>query len=129
MFDPAIARIDAVVDEYENACRSGPPPCVSTYLDQVPEIDRPALLRELVKLELEYHYQAGESNSVEECLRRHPELESNTSFVLDLIVLEWRLDRAAGRALVDADYQKRFPHLHAKLTVRLASLNNRARFS
>jgi hypothetical protein len=122
MLDPSKDRIDAIADAFEKACRSGPLPRVSTYLDQVPPTERPELLRELVRLDLEYRYRAGEANPVESCLARHPELAGNGLDVLELITLECRLCLLAGQPVTVADYQKRFPHLDAEIAARLAPL-------
>jgi PAS domain S-box-containing protein len=53
--DPALARqMDRLCDAFEDACKSGQVPRIDDYLNSAPEAARPALLRELARLD-EYY--------------------------------------------------------------------------
>jgi serine/threonine protein kinase len=54
-FGPTLARqVDAVCDRFEEACRAGERPRAEDYAHEVPELARPALLRELKRIEAAY---------------------------------------------------------------------------
>jgi hypothetical protein len=66
------ARLDPVCDRFERAWKDGDRPRLEDFLPEVAEADRPALLRELLALDLEYHARQGERPTVEEYCRRLP---------------------------------------------------------
>jgi len=66
-------RIDAACDGFEIHWRGGRHPAIEDYLAEVPEPERPALLRELLALELELRREEGEVPGRGEYLRRFPE--------------------------------------------------------
>jgi serine/threonine-protein kinase len=57
---PQAQRINAICDRFERAWQAGPRPRLEDYLDEVPEPERSALLRELIALDMAYRQQAGE---------------------------------------------------------------------
>ncbi|MBV9124208.1 MAG: hypothetical protein JO112_12695 [Planctomycetes bacterium] len=67
------ARVDAVCLRFEEAWKAGRRPRVEDYLKGTPEADRPVLLRELLRLELEYRGQRGETPILEEYRPYFPE--------------------------------------------------------
>jgi len=64
-------RLDPVCDRFEAAWLAGP--CIEDFLADVAEPDRPALLRELLWLDLHYRARGGERPLAEEYRRRLPE--------------------------------------------------------
>ena len=66
-------RINEACDRFEQAWQAGQRPQVEDYLGAAPERGRPALLRELLSLELAYRRQSGETLVLEDYLRRFPE--------------------------------------------------------
>ncbi len=66
---------DAACDRFEAAWRAGQRPRLEEYLAAVPEPQRPALLRELLLLEIDYRRLAGERPTPEEYLARFPTLD------------------------------------------------------
>jgi hypothetical protein len=73
-----VDRVDAVCDRFEaawKAAATGPAPRIEDYLTQLPEADRPALLRELVLLEIHYRGRRGEQLRAEDYLGRFPSLD------------------------------------------------------
>jgi hypothetical protein len=69
----ALERIVAVCDRYEAAWRVGLTPRIEDHLEDVPEPQRPALLRELLALELELRQARGERPDPEEYRHRFAE--------------------------------------------------------
>jgi serine/threonine-protein kinase len=71
-----MARVDRACDAFEAAWRAGRRPTPEEFLDDCPEPDRPALLRELVAAELELRRASGERPTPEEYARRFPGQET-----------------------------------------------------
>jgi serine/threonine-protein kinase len=67
-------RLDEACDRFEAAWKAGPRPAVEDYLAGVAGPERPALLRELVKLDLYYRCRAGEAPRSEDYRSRFPDL-------------------------------------------------------
>jgi serine/threonine protein kinase len=68
-------RIDAAAMRFEQAWKEGPRPQIEHFLLEVPEVLRPPLLQELMRLEAELRHGEGERPSAEEFHRRFPEHE------------------------------------------------------
>src|SRR3954447_15696193 len=71
-----VARIDEACDRFEAAWKAGPPPRLEDYLDAAPVPERPALLRPLRAVELDYRRRRGERPSASEYRGRFPGLEA-----------------------------------------------------
>jgi hypothetical protein len=69
----AAGRVDECCDRFEEAWIAGRTPRIEDFLESAAEAERPALLGELVRLELEYRRQRGESPALEEYRQRFPE--------------------------------------------------------
>jgi serine/threonine protein kinase/formylglycine-generating enzyme required for sulfatase activity len=67
-----LRRIEDACNRFEAAWRRGDPPCIEDYLAAAAEADRPALLRELLPLELIYRRQGGETLYADDYRRRFP---------------------------------------------------------
>jgi WD40 repeat protein/tetratricopeptide (TPR) repeat protein/tRNA A-37 threonylcarbamoyl transferase component Bud32 len=65
-------RIDELCDRFEAAWRSGREPRIELYLDDADGADRPALLRELLALEIELRRQRGERAEPDDYVARFP---------------------------------------------------------
>jgi serine/threonine-protein kinase len=65
--------VNLACERFEAAWRAGDRPWIETYLDAVPEPDRPALLVELLRLEWELRRGRGECVGLGEYLERFPE--------------------------------------------------------
>src|SRR5262245_36314850 len=70
----SVARhLDQLCNRHEDALRTGRRPSLRQSLDEIDEPARPALLRELLRLELEYRGRAGERPAPEAYLAQFPE--------------------------------------------------------
>jgi hypothetical protein len=70
--DSAARRIDAACDHFEAAWRGGQEPRIEDFLDAAAEAERPALLRELITLEIELRRKRGEDPKPGEYRDRFP---------------------------------------------------------
>jgi serine/threonine-protein kinase len=70
-----LRRSNQACDRFEAAWRAGQRPRIEDYLAAVPEAERPALLGELLLLEVDYRRLAGEQLRAEEFLDRFPSLD------------------------------------------------------
>jgi hypothetical protein len=68
-------QVDAVCLRFEAAWQAGQRPGIEDYLADAQEPLRSALLRELLKLDIEYRQKAGESPSPEDYRDRFPDLD------------------------------------------------------
>jgi formylglycine-generating enzyme required for sulfatase activity len=67
-----VHRAEGECDRFEAAWKAGQRPRIEDHLTCVPELERPALLRELILLEVDYRQQAGEHPQAEEFFARFP---------------------------------------------------------
>jgi serine/threonine-protein kinase len=67
------ARLDPFCDRFESAWLAGSRPRLEDYLAEAAEADRPALLRELLALELDYRARLGEQPTATEYHSRLPD--------------------------------------------------------
>jgi serine/threonine-protein kinase len=69
-------RADQECDHFEAAWQAGQRPRIEDHLAAVPEAERPALLQELILLEVDYRRMAGDHPAADEFLARFPTLDS-----------------------------------------------------
>src|SRR3954453_6751953 len=84
------ARLEPMIDRFEEACRHVPWPIIDDYL---PEADRDsrAVLVELVHADLELRIRAGEPTSARDYLDRDRELSGDPKAAQELIAREAEL--------------------------------------
>jgi len=70
--DSPIRRVDAACDRFEAAWRGGQDPRIEDFLDAAAEPERPALLRELITLDVELRRGRGEHPTPGEYHKRFP---------------------------------------------------------
>src|SRR5690242_6756650 len=79
---PAWSRCEGVIKSFEEAWRRGQAPTIHSSVGDGPE--RPALLLELVHVDLEFRMKAGAPVRVEAYLKAHPELAADRRAVSEL---------------------------------------------
>jgi WD40 repeat protein len=109
----AWARLEPVLERFEEAWRRGERPALDDYLAAAAPEERHALLIELVHEDLDYRLKAGEAARVETYLVRYPGLAADGTAVLALIAAEYELRRRGEGGVKFEDYQHRFPQ-HAE---------------
>src|SRR5262245_53826162 len=104
--DPVL-ELDAFVAAFEAAAEGGVNPDLVAFL---PPSDHPlhaAVLRELVRVDLEFAWSRGDRRLVEEYRQRFPELFDDPDVVRDLVHEEFRLRKAAGESPRPNEYRDR----------------------
>jgi hypothetical protein len=111
-------RLETVLERFEGAWLDGQQPALDDFLPQHGQ-DRSALLPELVLIDLECRWKAGQMVRVEPYLSRYPELAISTGAVLRCLAQEFTLRRRREPQLQLVEYQERFPQYRDWLTVLL----------
>jgi serine/threonine-protein kinase len=111
----ASARLEDIVERFENAWQHSHPPDLKDYLPASPSL-RFAVLKELAHVDLEFRLKAGDAARVETYLNSYPELASDPQAIVTLIRAEYRLRQRSDPAVTPEEYARRFPGLSADLT-------------
>lgn len=101
-------QLDEIIDRYEAAQKRGSPPDLAGFL---PERDHPLylpVLRELVRVDLEYSWQRGQPHALDDYQRRFPELFQDSASLNEVAFEEYRLRQQAGENPSPEDYKERF---------------------
>jgi tetratricopeptide (TPR) repeat protein/tRNA A-37 threonylcarbamoyl transferase component Bud32 len=102
-------RLEDAIRQFEDAWRTGQRPAIDRFLAGPADIERLALLVELVHADLEFRLKAGEPARVEEYLARHPELGADGTVAWGLVRAEYRLRKACDPEVSLQEYLGRFP--------------------
>ncbi len=118
-------QIDSICDAFEAAWQAGQNPPSELFLARVPQLERMALLRELLRLELTYRLAANEQLQTAEFQHRFPEFPEVVAEVLDQLpqLGETRLRRVAERSSAHRTFTPRAstePRLAADDTAQFA---------
>src|SRR5262245_10444118 len=104
--DPAL-ELDAFVAAFEAAAAGGATPDPAAFLPPPGHPLQAAVLRALVRVDLEFAWSRGTRRRVEEYRDRFPELFRDRGAVRDLVREEFRLRRAAGETPGPREYRDR----------------------
>jgi serine/threonine protein kinase/tetratricopeptide (TPR) repeat protein len=105
---PAWRDLDPFVEVYEKCLVHDGQANLADYL---PAPDHPfyrAVLRELVRADLEHHWGSGRPTRVEDYLTRFPDLRQDLESLREIAFEEYRLRRQAGENVPAAEYRDRF---------------------
>jgi eukaryotic-like serine/threonine-protein kinase len=100
--------IDAFVEPFERDQARGVRAELRQYLPADSHPNYLAVLRELVRVDLEYGWDRGRPSRVEEYLVAFPELRTDSSSLKAIAFEEYRLRRRAGQQPALAEYRDRF---------------------
>jgi S1-C subfamily serine protease/tRNA A-37 threonylcarbamoyl transferase component Bud32 len=101
-------RLDQALARFRAAWRRGERPDPAGHLaDTGPE--RPVLLAELCREDIEQRLRAGEAARVEDYLRRFPDLRQQPAAVVDLLAAEYLARAGRGEGVRIEEYRQRFP--------------------
>jgi serine/threonine-protein kinase len=117
----AWARLERVLERFEDAWQSGQRPNLDAYLAEAGPGERLVLLIELVHEDLDYRLRAGEAARIDAYLARYSELGADPEVAVNLITAEYALRRQHEPALSPEDYRGRFPEYAETLAARLAA--------
>src|SRR5262249_51877721 len=114
----AYHRREAILERFEEAWHGGTPK-LAEYLETAAATERPELLIELVRLDLEMRLTRGWVAALEMYLAAYPELATRPEAVSTLVESEWSARRAAGLPCKVDDFAARFPALWPAVAGRL----------
>jgi serine/threonine protein kinase/Tfp pilus assembly protein PilF len=104
---PAWAELDSYVEAFERRQARAGDADLADYLPAPDHPLYPAVLRELIRADLEYHWEAGQPKRVEDYLARFPELGRDAAGLGEVAFEEYRLRRQAGEPALPAEYRGR----------------------
>lgn len=108
-------QYEEILERFEETWQSSPEPDINHYLPPPGDLDRAALLLELVHIDLERRWKAGEQPWLESYLQRYPELKEDLDALFELILAEYDFHcRFEGRPGF-AEYGRRFRELRSGL--------------
>src|SRR5262245_52797934 len=104
---PGWSRCEDLIEAFEAAWRSGPPPKIADYACSEGEI-RAALLVELIHVDLEFRIKLGEAVRPENYFEAFPELADDERLPADLRAAVQELRARLAKSI---DVPRREPHL------------------
>ena len=96
---------------FESAWKAGQAPDIEQFLGDSAGSDRAALLRRLIRVELEHRYGKGEAPRIEGYLARWPELSAPEPGLYELVHSECVLRQRRGDPVSLGELTRRFPQL------------------
>lgn len=125
--DSSWRRRAEILEDFEDCWRAQHDADLAAFAARVPYgASRERLVRELVKIDLEYRWRRGEQVRVETYAERFLELARRDSSSMDLIAEEIRVRILVGRPPTRDELIGRFPELDAELSELLAAAMSRA---
>src|SRR5687768_10141025 len=107
--EPGWLRLEPVFLQFEEAWRAGAPPGLERLASTLPAADRIPVLKELVKIDLEYRWRRGERPGIDAYLTRFPELGDGPNAPSDLVREELRVRREYENSAPKPDGDTRLP--------------------
>jgi predicted Ser/Thr protein kinase len=108
---PEWTAIAEQVDAYESDSVDGKFPDLRPYAERVDPALRGAVMVELVKVDMERRWQAGQHRMVEDYLSEYPELSGSDVSIEDLVRQEFQVRSSHGDDPTVAELRSRFPDL------------------
>jgi tetratricopeptide (TPR) repeat protein len=115
-------RVDVVCDRFEAAWKAGQRPQIEQYLADTPEGDRGSLLRELVALEAQQRFRAGEQPKPEDYQERFPALAREwlcTALATGLRFGRYRATKWLGAGSFGVVYQGSDDELRREVAIKV----------
>jgi len=126
--DAERAQLSVRADQFHEALARGTVNDWGPYLAGLEEQRlRPAVLAELVILDLIHRWEHGQRPHVEDYIARFPEFGPADRVPPQVIVEEWRCRLKAGELPDPAEYQRRFPQQFPGIRAELEGLRDRTR--
>jgi hypothetical protein len=104
---PADLELDGIVDAFESAQIQGESPELTDYLPAPPHPRFLEVLRELVRVDLEYSWKLGRPKRVEDYQRHFPQLFIDEPTLHQIAYEEYRLRCQAGECPSPLEYYER----------------------
>src|SRR3954447_16110401 len=90
LFKGEAATREEIINRFEESWARGETPAIEDYLPAEGSL-RQGVLTELIHIDLEYRLKAGKNVRVEAYLQRFPELNQDSTAIVELILAEFRL--------------------------------------
>src|SRR5688572_1985638 len=103
----AALELDAYLAAFEEAAAGGASPDLSAFLPPNTHPLYPVVLRELLRVDLEFAWSRGSRRLVEDYRDRFPDVFRDPAALHDLACEEFRLRKAAGEDPDSRDYRDR----------------------
>src|SRR5688572_30088769 len=116
---PNWPQCEELIKQFEDAWQLGQPPSISSFLLDNSDV-RPALLVELIHVDMEFRFKLGLGARVEDYLALYPELTEDAMVVVDLLATEYRLRRWKQEHVQLVDVARRFPQHRPAILARLS---------
>ncbi len=101
-------ELDQFVDAFEVAYARGETPGIRAFLPDPAHSLFLAVLRELVRVDMEYGWRRGQPRRIEHYQQEFPELFKDQKSLQDIAFEEYRLRRLAGENPQPMEYRQRF---------------------
>jgi eukaryotic-like serine/threonine-protein kinase len=101
-------ELDDFIREYEAAWARGDRVELTAFLPEAGHPLRRSVLRELVRIDLEYHWSSGQPRPLDDYRNSYPELFHDQESLDAIAFEEYRLRRQAGEDATPAEYASRF---------------------
>jgi serine/threonine protein kinase/predicted Zn-dependent protease len=101
-------ELDAYLARFESAAANGEAPDLADYLPAPNHRKYLAVLRELIRADLEFAWQRGEERRLDAYELRFPDLFADPEALADVALEEYRQRMAAGNNPDPSDYRRRF---------------------
>jgi serine/threonine protein kinase/tetratricopeptide (TPR) repeat protein len=105
---PQGMELDDFILAYEAAWARGEPVDLKSFLPEPAHALYGSVLRELVRVDLEYRWDRGQPRPLEDYRNSFPELFNDGESLHAITFEEYRLRREAGEKATPAEYQRRF---------------------
>jgi serine/threonine protein kinase len=111
-------QLESLLLKFEQSWDDKCLPIAARQLPTDSPLRRPALI-EMVKIDLERRWKAGQKVRLDGYLKHFPELGTSNDLPVDLILAEYQMRRQFGTASGLSDYVHRFPHQVEELRRRI----------
>jgi serine/threonine protein kinase len=103
-------ELQRIVEQFERVWNTGQPPILDEFLVGA-EVERRALLLELIHLDLAYRARFGQPRPMQWYLERYPELLEDPQTLLHLLVQDFLAQQKTEPGLSVVDYARKLPPL------------------
>src|SRR4051795_11289720 len=105
---PVVASLDDYVEAFEQARRSRPEVELERFLPQPDDPLYRSVLRELVRIDLEYGWESNRPRSLEDYRAAFPSLFSDPESLQEVAFEDYRLRQQAGLSPCPEEYARRY---------------------
>ena len=105
---PSWRCLNDYVEAFESSREEGGSSDLSQFLPEPSDPIYPAVFRELVRVDMEYHFDLGHPRRIDDYIRDYPSGFGDHEILRELAFEEYRLRIQAGESPVAEEYHQRF---------------------